>query len=290
MRLPLRSPLVSRAVLGGAVVLASLVPPVARAQEGGPLTLEALLAHPFPPEISAAPRGGAVAWVLNERGARNIWVAAPPAYQGRRLTSYVADDGQEISALTWEPDGTSLVFVRGGARNRAGESPNPAQDPRGAESAVHRVSLAGGAPVRLGAGFAPSISPDGRTLLISRGKLWRRSLTDAGGDVVEWLNIRGGMSNVRWSPDGTRIAYVSGRGDHAFVAVVEVATRAVTFLSPSVDTDGAPVWSPDSKRVAFVRQPASSALMLFKAERTGRPWSILVADVATGSARTVWTA
>jgi len=272
------------------ICLASFVPIAAHAQGGGALTLEALLAHPFPTEITAAPRGGSVAWVLNERGARNIWVASPPSYEGRRLTSHTADDGQELSALTWEPDGTSLVFVRGGARNRAGESPNPAQDPRGAESAIHRVSLAGGPPERLGGGFAPSISPDGSTLLISRGKLWRRELKGAGGDFAEWLNIRGGMSNVRWSPDGTRIAYVSGRGDHAFIAVVEVATRAVTFLSPSVDSDGAPVWSPDSRRVAFVRQPASSALMLFKAERSGRPWSILVADVATGAARTVWTA
>jgi len=98
------------------------------AQAAPAVTLEQLLSTPFPTSLVAAPRGGAVAWVLNERGARNIWVATAPAYAGKRLTSYTADDGQEISALTWEPDGASLVFVRGGARNRAGESPNPAQD------------------------------------------------------------------------------------------------------------------------------------------------------------------
>ena len=71
-------------------------------------TLEQLLGAPFPTELTAAPRGGAVAWVLNERGARNIWVATPPAYAGRRLTNYTADDGQEILALTWEPDGAEI--------------------------------------------------------------------------------------------------------------------------------------------------------------------------------------
>lgn len=264
--------------------------PTLHAQGSGALTLEALLATPFPTAISAAPRGGGVAWILNEQGARNIWVATPPAYAGRRLTSYTDDDGQEISSLTWESDGTSLVYVRGGARNRAGESPNPAHDPRGAESAIYRVALAGGAPVRLGGGTAPSISPDGGTLLISRGKLWARSLRDPDADFSELVNVRGALVNVRWSPDGSKFSFVSNRGDHAFIGVYDVATRTVKFLAPSVDTDGAQVWSPDGTRIAFVREPASSALALFRAQRSGRPWSIMVADVATGAARTVWTA
>ncbi|HEX4934827.1 MAG TPA: prolyl oligopeptidase family serine peptidase [Gemmatimonadaceae bacterium] len=265
--------------------------PIRLAAQGAPaLTIEQLLATPFPTEIAAAPRGGAVAWVLNERGRRNIWVAEPPAYAGRRLTNYTEDDGQEVTSLTWAPDGASLVFVRGGARNRAGESPNPAQLPNGAESAIHRVALAGGAPVRLGGGTAPTISPDGKLLLVSRGKLWGRSLTDEKGDFTEFLNIRGGMGNVRWSPDGSKLAYVSSRGDHAFIAVVDVATKQVTWLGPSVDTDRAPVWSPDGRRIAFLREPANSELYLFKAQRTGRPWSIMIGDVSTGTVRTAWTA
>jgi len=104
------------------------------------------------------------------------------------------------------------------------------------------------------------------------------------------VNVRGGMGNVRWSPDGKRFAFVSGRGDHAFIGVYDVAARTVRFLAPSVDTDAAPTWSPDGTRIAFVRRPASSKLPMFEAERTGRPWSILVANVAAGTAATVWTA
>lgn len=286
--------MVARAAAGtraGVIALSLLVASGenASAQSPGALTLDQLLATPFPTGIVAAPRGGAVAWVLNERGARNIWVATPPAYAGRRLTNWSADDGQEISSLTWEPDGNSIVFVRGGGRNRAGESPNPAQLVGGAESAIYRVSLAGGEPRRLGGGAAPSISPDGATLLVSRGKIWSRSLRDGGGEFAELLGIRGGQGNVRWSPDGSRFAFVSDRGDHAFVGIYDVAARSVRYLAPSVDSDMSPAWSPDGRRIAFIRIPASSRLTLFEAVRRARPWSIMVADVATGEARAAFT-
>jgi dipeptidyl aminopeptidase/acylaminoacyl peptidase len=61
-------------------------------------------------------------------------------------------------------------------------------------------------------------------------------------------------------------------------------------MSPSTDTDGSPVWSPDSRRVAFVRQPYQKRRMIFLAVRTAQPWSIQVADVATGEAREVFRA
>ncbi len=148
--------------------------------------------------------------------------------------------------------------------------------------AARRVGWAGG--------VAPSVSPDGGTLLINRGKLWARSLRDSTADFAELLNVRGGQSNVRWAPDGTRFAFVSERGDHSFIGIYDVASRSVRYLSPSVDSDGSPVWSPDGTRLAFLRIPASSRLTLFEAVRTARPWSILVADVSTGAVRTAFTA
>src|ERR1700727_865808 len=94
-------------------------------------TLEQVMSAPFPPELTAAPKGGAVAWVLNEHGARNVWVADAPTYSGRRLTNYRADDGQEIAQLTWTPDGRSILFVRGGDFDDQRDDPNPASLPQG---------------------------------------------------------------------------------------------------------------------------------------------------------------
>lgn len=53
------------------------------------------MSAPFPSNLVAAPVGGNVAWVQIAKGVRNIWVASPPAYKGRQLTSYSGDDGEE---------------------------------------------------------------------------------------------------------------------------------------------------------------------------------------------------
>ena len=67
----------------------------------------------------------------------------------------------------------------------------------------------------------------------------------------------GTNGNPVWSPDGTKVAFVSNRGDHTFIGVYDSRTRSVSYLAPSVDHDTSPTWSPDSKRIAFVRRPGT---------------------------------
>jgi Tol biopolymer transport system component len=109
-------------------------------------TLEQIMSAPFPSYLTAAPKGGAVAWVLDQHGARNIWVAEAPDYKGRRLTNYPADDGQEIAQIVWTPDGRSIVFVRGGDFEMLRDNPNPASLTEGVEQDIWIAPLAGGAP------------------------------------------------------------------------------------------------------------------------------------------------
>lgn len=283
-----------RSALARFAVAAALVVPSLAAGQGAPsgLTLDRLLSAPFPTSMVAAPTGGSVAWVLNEGGARNIWVASPPAYEGRRITSYTADDGQELSELTWSRDATSIFYSRGGPPNRAGEVPNPANDPKGESNALWRIAVTGGAPAKVGESGDLQLSPRGDVMLVTRGKIWSMSLGSGTAEPQREMlvNVRGALGNVRWAPDGSKIAFVSNRGDHAFVGIYDVASKSVRFIAPSVDGDASPVWSPDSRRVAFVRMPHNSNVAMFVAERTGPPWSILVADVATGVAKTIFTA
>src|ERR1700681_3638798 len=102
-------------------------------------SIERYLSAPFASELSAAPGGGKVAWILDERGARNLWVAAAPDYQGRRLTPYTEDDGQDLGDVAWSADGRVLVYVRGGDFDTGGDSPNPRNLPEAPEQAIYAV-------------------------------------------------------------------------------------------------------------------------------------------------------
>ncbi|HEV8304283.1 MAG TPA: prolyl oligopeptidase family serine peptidase [Gemmatimonadales bacterium] len=279
----------TRARLAFAAATALAVAPAASQQRA--FTLEQALSAPFPEELVAAPVGGSVAWIFNDRGARNIWVAAPPDYQGRALTAYTGDDGQEIGDLQWAPDARTIVYVRGGAANGRGEIPNPHSLAEGVEQAIWVVPVSGGAPRRLTDGAAPAISPKGdRVAFLRRGQVWWLSLADSAGAAEQPIHARGRAGTLRWSPDGARLAFVSRRDDHAFIGVYDVAGKTLRFVDPSVDSDAQPVWSPDGARLAFIREPASTGVLPFTPERAAQPWSIRVVDVASGVGREAWKA
>ena len=76
---------------------------------GNSFSLEQVLSYPFPQELVAAPSGARIAWVFNERGVRNIYAADGPSWTAKQLTHYTADDGQELTNLSFSPDGQTVV-------------------------------------------------------------------------------------------------------------------------------------------------------------------------------------
>ena len=260
------------------------------AAQGKQITLEELLSAPFPDGMTAAPAGGAVAWTFDDKGSRNVWVARPPDYKARAVTAYTGDNGQEITEVEFTPDGSSIAYVRGGDQNGKGEIPNPTLDVEGETQGVWLVSLDGGAPRHIGDGREEAIAPAGdRIAYVKSGEIWSASLRDTAA-ATQLMHTRGRASQLRWSPDGSKLAFTSRRGDHNFIGVYDVATKSLRYLSPSVDWDSWPIWSPVGKRVAFIREATSSRVPEFGPRRTATPWSIIVADATTGVGHEIWRA
>lgn len=254
-----------------------------------PFTIEQVLSSSFPTDLTASPKGDAIAWVLDAQGVRNVWAARAPDFQAAPITKFSADDGQDLDEIAWKHDGSGVIFTRGGDPNARGEIPNPRSNPSGAQQEIWIASLAG-EPRRLGYGHDPVVSPDDSTVAwVVNNQVWSASLKP-GGPPAQLIRARGAARELAWSPDGTRLAFASDRSDHAFVGVYDVRDKSLRFLEPSVDTDQSPVWSPDGSQVAFIRTPAAPDAFPWGAKRTGPPWSIRVADAQTGKGREIWRA
>ncbi len=237
------------------LVLAATATPVAQAVAQRPsFTVDEAMAAPFPTDLVAASTGNRVAWVFDDRGSRNIWVAEPGtggSYSSHALTRYSGDDGLEIGDLAWASGGTAVVYTRGGPAN-------PRSLPLGSPpSQLWTMALGDTAPRLLGDGGAPAISPKGDVVAyITRNEIVMQRLD--GGRPEPLVRDRGRDGGLAWSPDGQRLAFSSNRGDHSLICVYDLAHKTLTWLAPSVDRDGDPIWSPDGQRVAFVRVPTGN--------------------------------
>lgn len=57
---------------------------------------------------------------------------------------------------------------------------------------------------------------------------------------------------LAWSPDGSRLAFVSDHEGNKEIYLLDVWTGAVENLTQYVNYDGSPVWSPDGSQLAFI--------------------------------------
>jgi len=279
-----------RTVIVAAVAIAAAALP---AQQPAPFTLQQAISYPYPAELVAAPNGARIAWTLNALGVRNIWTAAAPDWTPRQLTRYTLDEGQELTQLSISTDGKTLVYVRGGDHDanwpaEGGLPPNAAHDPVLPKVEIWAVSTsADSAPRLLVEGDAPAISPRGdRVAFIKGGQVW--SVPLAGGTASQLFFARGTSGGLAWSPDGSRLAFVSNRGTHSFIGIFASESAPIRYLAPAASYDFEIRWSPDGKRVAFVRYPGQGGTPAPLLTDTPLPWAIWSVDVASGAAHQVW--
>ena len=254
-------------------------------------TLAQVLHYPYASQLAAADHADAIAWVDNIGGVRNVWVARGPAFAPLKVTNFADDDGQEITQLTFSPDGTRLVFVRGGDHDanwpaEGGLAPDPGSSAAQPETTIWAVPQTGGEPAALAEGDAPAISAKGELAYIKDNHVWTVPL--AGGKPERLFFDRGKDGDLRWSPDGSRLAFVSNRADHSFIGIYCAKDTPLVYLAPSTGNDGSPRWSPDGNNVAFARRSGDGGPPEPGLTPTPHPWSIWVASAADGSGHAVW--
>ncbi|HET9425538.1 MAG TPA: prolyl oligopeptidase family serine peptidase [Gemmatimonadaceae bacterium] len=248
-----------------ALLLASAMVPAVAAAQARRVTFADYFNVPSALELTSAKKADRIAWTVYEKGMRNIYTAAAPAFTPVRITSFLKDDGIDIGGVELSDDGSIAVFVRGSAPNRDDWVANPSHDPEGGERAIWAARTTG--PIstwKLAVGAGPVLSPDGRTVLYVRdGQIYRARvnatppLTEMDRGEKPFIKAWGSNSGPVWSPDGSKIAFVSNRVNHSLIGIYDVRARTVAYVSPSVDFDANPQWSEDGRRLLFTRRPGT---------------------------------
>jgi len=262
---------------------------------------------------------------IEDRSDSDVWMVSWDGTRTVRLTSSPEGEGSP----RWSPDNRYLAFVSGRYESKGGQI--WLLDRAGGE-AVRLTNLKGGV-----ADYA--WSPDGtriavvsrdldpeaaadsaaartpRPIVIDRYRFkrdgdgylgHRRShlhIVDVpGGKTVQVTSGDYDDSTPRWSPDGTRLAFVSSReGDsdrenNSDIYIVDAREGASpTRLTSWHGPDDTPEWSPDGSEIAYLQggEPRLSAYMqdvLAVMPSTGGAPRILAASLDRDVARPVWAA
>jgi dipeptidyl aminopeptidase/acylaminoacyl peptidase len=249
--------------------------------------LEQTLGAPYVQSIFPSEDGKSLAWIINEKGIRNIWFTEVNATAPRKVTAYDRDDGQDLGNITITSG--FLIFTKGGGSNRYGDIANPASLPQVPKREILRLNLSNDSISKVDEAAVAVIAPDGKRMLVTKQSrvflIEDISAPEIKSEVL--FEVRRSAGSLSWSPDGNKIAFVSFRNDHSFVGVYSIEENKITWLAPSLFFDSDPAWSPDGSKIAFIRTPGAGRGEL-RNIMSGVQFEIVVANVNSGTGKTIW--
>lgn len=255
-----------------------------------PAALEAYLSYPFVSGIVSNERSESFAWLEMRNGVRSVWISEGPSAKPRLLYSTGSDDGMELAGLSWSGDGKVLAWSRGGGEHNPWANglapPNPGSAADQPKLEIW-ASVGGAKPQLVAEGEEPAVSATGRIAYLKDDAVW---IVDPRSDAkpARLFYDRGKDDSLVWSPDGSKLAFVSRRGDHSFVGVYADRDKPIMWLSPATAIDGNPAWSPDGSQIAFSRQTGDADLLALPLVEKPSPFSLWVASATDGEGRRIW--
>jgi tricorn protease len=194
------------------------------------------------------PDGKQIYFMSDKSGAENIWVADAATGEAKEVTSFKSG---RCLWPTLSHDGKTIVFERDfsiwSLNTASGKAAHVDIELRGVPNTPGITHM------QIASWSGLALSPDGKKVAVAaHGDIFAAGSKE-GGEPQRITSTDSAESDPQWSPDSTKLVYLSERDGGSSLYEYDFNTATERALTHSTALDIAPVFSPDGKSLAYLR-------------------------------------